>query len=152
MCLTGKYGFHSTTSKVKKIGYKLYNEKSPEGTYSYIYGEYKPRKWYHAADPAKATEEEPDDSECYKGDIGFHIIKSSEYANAVAYAKEYGYVLCRVEYKDVNYSGWQFDMDCVVADRMRIVCEVVTAEGKVRKYKPKTPKVKKLKRKLAKAR
>ncbi len=133
MCLSDKHDWYPKNANRKRVGYKVYSPKNEDGTYGYMFGYLKPRKWYNAQELAEANPQEGLTGE------GFHIIKASQLKKAIKEVKdsEGCDILCKVEYRGVKYSGEQYDMECVVATDMRIVCEVVDKNGRIRKQRQK---------------
>jgi hypothetical protein len=115
MCLeTREY----TIPKETGFGYKVYDERSNNGAYSWMYGWFHTRKWYQAANTT--TKETQLDNRHYT--CGFHIFTKLKEAErfAIEHASSPSFVM-KVQYRGAHTIGKQYGNTAVVATEMKLI-------------------------------
>lgn len=131
MCLSNITDINSNRPNRVRKGYKFYNSYSKKDGYRFIYGDgIKTGIWYEASHPYPNYNY--DKKEYYE--YGFHIIRSDAQSlkSIISKAKQMGCILCEVEYSMPLRYGTQYGLECVTAEKIKIVRQIVDINGRVR--------------------
>lgn len=115
--------YEKTNSKINdnraRVGYKFYTLKKHK-KYHFLNGFWAPRRWYQYNEFTD----------------GFYIIEcpktKQEKNRLITYAKSNYYILCKVLYRQHICYGTQYGFNCLTAEYLKIVKEVVDKSGRIR--------------------
>lgn len=131
MCLNNITDINSNRPNRVRKGYKLYYSNDKDG-YKFIVGTpIKARIWHNAENPYPNLYL----NKMMHPEYGFHIIRSDAQSlkSIINKAREKHCILCEVEYSMPLRYGTQYGLECVTAEKMKVVRQVVDKNGRIRK-------------------